>query len=199
LGLLYGIDANSNFFDLPQIDPSLTGEDKIHIEIIRSNIHHTIIFNTFVFCQIFNEINSRKLNDELNIFKGLFTNWIFWMVNIFTIVTQILMVEFGGTIFETHGLNIRQWIICLLLASIEFPYGLFLRFIPTPDLHCFKNILRKKTVEENSTLIEIREDENMESIPLTHIDKERVHFLWKKAREVKKKINVVNALRRYRR
>jgi len=33
--------------------------------------HYTIVFNVFVFMQIFNMINSRKINDELNVFKGI--------------------------------------------------------------------------------------------------------------------------------
>lgn len=38
----------------------------------------TIVFNTFVFMQVFNEINCRKLkSEELNVFKGFFNNWIF--------------------------------------------------------------------------------------------------------------------------
>lgn len=38
----------------------------------------TIVFNTFVFMQVFNEINCRKLkSEELNVFKGFFNNLIF--------------------------------------------------------------------------------------------------------------------------
>lgn len=39
--------------------------------------HMTFIFTLFVFMQIFNMPTSRKIHDEKNIFKGLFTNWIF--------------------------------------------------------------------------------------------------------------------------
>lgn len=27
----------------------------------------TVVFNTFVFCQVFNEVNSRKVNNDLNL------------------------------------------------------------------------------------------------------------------------------------
>lgn len=33
--------------------------------------HYTFIFNSFVFMQVFNFINSRKLNDEFNVFANL--------------------------------------------------------------------------------------------------------------------------------
>ncbi|KAF5941215.1 hypothetical protein HYC85_022382 [Camellia sinensis] len=34
----------------------------------------TFIFNTFVFCQVFNEINSRDM-EKINVFRGMFKSW----------------------------------------------------------------------------------------------------------------------------
>lgn len=49
--------------------------------------HYTLIFNTFVFMQVFNEINSRKLGiKEYNVFKGFFNNALFILVIVFTIL-----------------------------------------------------------------------------------------------------------------
>ena len=39
--------------------------------------HYTIIFNTFVMMQLFNEINARKIHGERNVFHGIFSNPIF--------------------------------------------------------------------------------------------------------------------------
>jgi len=47
--------------------------------------HMTFIFNLFVWCTIFNLINARKINDELNSFKGLFNNASFLMI--FVVIT----------------------------------------------------------------------------------------------------------------
>ena len=53
-------------------------------------VHHlTVLFNSFVFMQIFNEINSRKINDEHNVFDRILTNKIFMGVIIGTIITQV--------------------------------------------------------------------------------------------------------------
>lgn len=53
-------------------------------------LHHlTVLFNSFVFMQIFNEINSRKINDEHNVFDRILTNKIFMGVIIGTIITQV--------------------------------------------------------------------------------------------------------------
>ncbi|KAK3347074.1 cation-transporting P-type ATPase, partial [Lasiosphaeria hispida] len=35
---------------------------------------NTLIFNTFVWVQIFNKLNNRRLNNSLNIFKGITKN-----------------------------------------------------------------------------------------------------------------------------
>merc|ERR1712146_528367 len=61
----------------------------------------TIIFNTFVLMQVFNEFNARFLENELNIFKGLFTNPIFWGVIVITVVLQAIIVEFGSYFTQT--------------------------------------------------------------------------------------------------
>ena len=34
----------------------------------------TLVFNTFVFTQIFNSVNCRRFDNKLNIFKGVFRN-----------------------------------------------------------------------------------------------------------------------------
>jgi len=58
---------------------------------------YTMIFNTFVFMQVFNEINSRKLGEhEYNVFVGFFNNPLFLLIMLFTIVVQMAMVEYGG-------------------------------------------------------------------------------------------------------
>jgi len=51
--------------------------------------HFTVIFNTFVMMTLFNEINSRKIHGERNIFQGLFTNPIFYSIIIITAVSQV--------------------------------------------------------------------------------------------------------------
>lgn len=49
--------------------------------------HLSIFFNAFVFMQVFNEINSRKLKStELNVFKNFFNNCIFFVIIITTII-----------------------------------------------------------------------------------------------------------------
>lgn len=47
--------------------------------------HMTNVFNVFVFLQIFNMVNARKIYDEKNIFDSIFTNKMFLIIWIFII------------------------------------------------------------------------------------------------------------------
>lgn len=100
----------------------------------KSEVHFTLIFNAFVFCQIFNEVNARKVNGELNIFSGLLTNWMFIAIIVITVLLQVAIVELGGIIFKTVHLNLFQWGLCILIGFISWPLGLALRILPIwPD------------------------------------------------------------------
>uniref|UniRef100_A0A672K5G1 Calcium-transporting ATPase n=1 Tax=Sinocyclocheilus grahami TaxID=75366 RepID=A0A672K5G1_SINGR len=52
--------------------------------------HYTIIFNTFVLMQLFNEINARKIHGERNVFDGIFANPIFCSIVLGTFAIQVI-------------------------------------------------------------------------------------------------------------
>lgn len=95
-----------------------------------SRLHTTIIFNTFVFCQVFNEINARSISNQVNVFYGLFSNPVFLQIIAFTVAAQYFLVEYGGDFVKTQGLDQAQWIKCAILGSLSLPLGLLMRFIP---------------------------------------------------------------------
>jgi len=98
--------------------------------------HLTLIFNSFVMCQLFNEINSRKLGKEINVFSGIFSNKIFVGVMIFTIFAQFLMVEYGGEFMGTYPLTAREWGICVAIGAGGLFVGLLLHsvFAAPPEI-----------------------------------------------------------------
>eukprot|EP01091_Cochliopodium_minus_P014751 TRINITY_DN505_c0_g1_i1.p1 TRINITY_DN505_c0_g1~~TRINITY_DN505_c0_g1_i1.p1 ORF type:complete len:1009 (-),score=313.19 TRINITY_DN505_c0_g1_i1:89-3070(-) len=96
----------------------------------QTDLHQTLIFNTFVWCQIFNEFNARKLGNELNVFVGLFGNTIFVGVLIFTVTVQILIVQFAGRFASCVPLSFTQWVACVFIGSSSVPVGFLLRLIP---------------------------------------------------------------------
>ncbi|RHZ80355.1 hypothetical protein Glove_137g68 [Diversispora epigaea] len=91
----------------------------------------TVIFNTFVFMQIFNEINCRRLDNKLNIFKNLWANRFFVVIFIAMVGVQILIVTFGGAAFRTESLNIQEWLVCLGLGFLSLPIGVIIRLLPS--------------------------------------------------------------------
>lgn len=62
--------------------------------------HFTVVFNALVWMQLFNEINSRKIKNELNVCSGLSRNILFLGVWISTAFAQVMLVEFSGHLFS---------------------------------------------------------------------------------------------------
>ena len=52
----------------------------------------TNVFNVFTVMQIFNLINCRVINDEINVFKGIFSNWMFIFVLAGIIGGQVIII-----------------------------------------------------------------------------------------------------------
>uniref|UniRef100_A0A0N5A725 Calcium-transporting ATPase n=1 Tax=Parastrongyloides trichosuri TaxID=131310 RepID=A0A0N5A725_PARTI len=96
--------------------------------------HFTIVFNTFVMMTLFNEINARKIHGERNIFQGLFSNPIYYIIWIATFVSQIFIIQFGGRWFSTAPLNLEQWLWCLAFGVGDLLWGQVVTSIPTKAL-----------------------------------------------------------------
>ncbi|CAB4486632.1 PMCA-type calcium-translocating P-type ATPase [Rhizophagus irregularis] len=90
----------------------------------------TLVFNTFVFLQVFNEINCLRIDDSLNVFKNVFNNHTFIIVQLIVIIGQFVIVEFGGVAFGTVRLNGYQWLVTVLIGFLSLPVGLCIRLIP---------------------------------------------------------------------
>jgi Ca2+-transporting ATPase len=45
-------------------------------------IVQTLVFNAFVFAQIFNSVNCRRLDRKLNVFEGILRNWYFMIITL---------------------------------------------------------------------------------------------------------------------
>jgi magnesium-transporting ATPase (P-type) len=94
--------------------------------------HLTVVFNLFVCFQIFNMLAARKINDEINIFEGFFTNVMFVGIWIIIVIGQIFIVQVGGSALKVHinGLTSVQWGICLVVGFLTLPFNLLLKFLP---------------------------------------------------------------------
>ncbi len=105
-----------------------------YISNLGSTSHMTIIFNTFVFYTLFNQINCRVINDQINIFSRIHRCWLFILITGCEMGLQALLVEFGRNAFHCSkgGLTIQQWGMCFLMSSLTFIVSFFSKFIPIP-------------------------------------------------------------------
>ncbi|CAN6450237.1 unnamed protein product [Victoria cruziana] len=89
---------------------------------------NTLIFNSFVFCQVFNEINSREM-EKINVLEGVLENYVFVGVLSCTVIFQVIIVEYLGTFASTTPLTLYQWAVCILFGFLGMPIGAAIKLI----------------------------------------------------------------------
>lgn len=52
------------------------------VQLRHDNVLQTLVFNIFVFCQIFNSINCRSIDNKRNVFDGITRNWYFMTITL---------------------------------------------------------------------------------------------------------------------
>jgi Ca2+-transporting ATPase len=100
-----------------------------------SRVVTTICFNTFVWCQLFNEFNARRINESdrwnTNVFQGLWPTRspLFCLIWLSTAAAQVIIVQYGGAATQTTALSLREWVFCLAVGKLSLPLGMLLRTI----------------------------------------------------------------------
>ncbi|EPS66913.1 hypothetical protein M569_07863, partial [Genlisea aurea] len=95
-------------------------------------VKNTLIFNAFVFCQVFNEFNSRK-PDELNIFQGVGKSHLFLGIVGLEVVLQVMIIFFLGKFASTVRLSWKLWLVSLVIGIISWPLAAVGKLIPVPE------------------------------------------------------------------
>ncbi|XP_067863663.1 plasma membrane calcium-transporting ATPase 1-like isoform X3 [Heptranchias perlo] len=137
--------------------------------------HYTIVFNTFVMMQLFNEINARKIHGERNVFEAIFRNPIFCCIVVGTFLIQIVIVEFGGKPFSCSGLTLDQWLWCIFIGVGELLWGQVISTIPTSRLKFLKEA-GHGTTKDNIPEGELMEDND--EIDHAEMELRRGQILW---------------------
>ncbi|KAL8548160.1 hypothetical protein ACS0TY_007470 [Phlomoides rotata] len=99
---------------------------------VEEGVKKTLVFNTFVLCQVFNEFNARSLEKQ-NVFKGILKNRLFIGIIGVTIVLQIVMVEFLKDFADTVNLSLEEWGICVAIAAVTWPIGWIMKLVPVAN------------------------------------------------------------------
>ena len=86
-------------------------------------------FGLFIFMMIFNSFNART--SRLNIFANLLSNKVFLGVIIFIVIVQVILIYYGGDLFRTTSLSLKEIEIMLVCAfsviPVEFLRKLYLK------------------------------------------------------------------------
>ncbi|KAI5476993.1 Ca2+-transporting ATPase [Pseudohyphozyma bogoriensis] len=99
-------------------------------EILQDDDLKTLVFNTFVFCQIFNQLNARRLDRGLNVFVGILKNYYFLAIFCIMVGGQAIIVEFGGAAFQVKSIGWRDWVISIIVGALSLPLAVLIRLLP---------------------------------------------------------------------
>ncbi len=94
---------------------------------INNKYLYTAFFGLFIFIDIFNAFNART--HRLNILSNLLKNKVFIFIMTFVVIIQIILIYYGGEIFRTAGLTIKELIIMLVFASSVIPFDVLRKII----------------------------------------------------------------------
>ncbi len=79
----------------------------------------TAFFGLFIFIDIFNSFNART--HRLNLLANIEKNRVFLAIMIFVVTVQIILIYYGGELFRTVGLNLKEFEIMIFLAATVIP------------------------------------------------------------------------------
>eukprot|EP01060_Flectonema_neradi_P039098 TRINITY_DN847_c5_g1_i1.p1 TRINITY_DN847_c5_g1~~TRINITY_DN847_c5_g1_i1.p1 ORF type:complete len:954 (+),score=182.21 TRINITY_DN847_c5_g1_i1:289-2862(+) len=105
----------------------LRGHEWVGVEYF-SDIHLTVVFNTFVMMQVFNFFNARILGVDLNLFVELDHSHILVIIAFVIAASQVLIINYGGIFFGVVPLPWSLWYKCLTLSSGSIPIGILIRY-----------------------------------------------------------------------
>ena len=89
----------------------------------------TFIFTLFVMLQFWNLFNAKTLGQTHSAFSGILANRAFLVISLLILGGQIVIVEFGGVIFRTVPLDLKDWVLIGLGTSSVLLAGEAWRFI----------------------------------------------------------------------
>ena len=92
---------------------------------------NSVFFNVFIFMQLGNLLNARKINDEWNIFQGIFSSSVFMMVYALILLLQVVIMEvpFMNLVFGIQKITTNQWILAIVIGVFSIVFGYILRIV----------------------------------------------------------------------
>ena len=91
-------------------------------------VRTTLVFNTFVLLQVANLVNARAARPGRNPLDGLLGARWFLAIGGFILLSQVFIVQVGGSVFRTTALDLEQWVVCAAIGLTAVPVGIVLRW-----------------------------------------------------------------------
>ncbi|MFM1914269.1 MAG: hypothetical protein RIR51_2122, partial [Bacteroidota bacterium] len=122
-----------------------------------NSAHMTIIFNVFVIYTLFNQINSRVLDDSFNILVDIQKNIWFVLIEISEIGLHVVLIQLTSKIFKVSrgGLTGNQWLISFLFGMITFVVSVICKFVPDSWFKCFDRFNDKEEDLQEQAVVPI--------------------------------------------
>ena len=89
----------------------------------------SMFFTLFVLAQFWNLFNARCFGLPQSAFTGILQNKGFLLIAAVILLGQVLIVQFGGRVFRTVPLSLRDWLLIVLGTSVVLWVGEVIRFI----------------------------------------------------------------------
>ncbi len=84
-------------------------------------------FTFFVMLQFWNMFNAKAYMTGTSAFKGLFESYSFLLVCAVILIGQVLIVTFGGTMFNVEPLTLNSWLVIIASTSVVLWVGEVIR------------------------------------------------------------------------
>ncbi|CAN6661635.1 calcium-transporting ATPase 2 [Trichomonascus vanleenenianus] len=89
-----------------------------------------MVFNTFVWLQFFNIFVNRRLDNNPNIFEGIFRNKLFLLIVAIIGGGQVLIMFVGGAAFSVKRQTGVEWAVAIVCGMLSIPASVVIRLIP---------------------------------------------------------------------
>ena len=109
----------------------------------------SLVFNVFVYMNVFNLINSRLVTQEQLFFEGLLSNLYFDFIFIGVSLSQVVIMLYLQPAFLVVDLTMKGWLLSFIFGFVTLIIGIFIRMIPVKEdtlekLETFRILRREK-------------------------------------------------------
>lgn len=80
-------------------------------------LNTSTFFAIYMTLNWWNMFNARVVGKNKSVFAGIFRNHKFWTISLLVMITTILIVQFGGSVFRCEPLSFNAWVCIILFTS----------------------------------------------------------------------------------